>query len=226
MAIDMSVVMTLLAGLLSGFIWTVLYKYKSVDPSTIDWTEALSNVIYGEVIAVFLILTGVTLDYNTWATTFALYAGAIAVIHSIILTIKNQFMTKVSFYQRGTDGIYKKVTSKVTIAKLAMGAVIRKMDAGSRQFLVFDLPEAQQVSTLACVDAAEAANGGVGTYTYAIQVGAWVFLIENGELTGSVHYWYRFWTGSSTAVWKVITEACLEDIRKNPLAFKSYNDLY
>ena len=52
-------------------------------------------------------------------------------------------------------------------------------------------------------------------YQYAIQAAAWVFLIEDGELTGAKHFWTMFgWLGASNVVWKPITAATLAAIRQ------------
>jgi len=104
--------------------------------------------------------------------------------------------------------------------KLA-GAAGRKMDPESKQFLIFDLPETAKAPTLACVAQAEA----LAQFQYAIETGAWIFLIENGELTGSLHYYFRGWFGSSPPMWKPISAKCLEACRKTG-RIPGYNNLY
>jgi hypothetical protein len=69
------------------------------------------------------------------------------------------------------------------------------------------------------------ANNGAGTYQYAIESGAWIFLIEGGELTGAKHYFFRGWFGVSAVSWKPISDACLTAIRKTG-RFPEYDKLY
>lgn len=93
----------------------------------------------------------------------------------------------------------------------------RKMNEDRRHNMVFDQPQYMQQPILDCVDTAESKT----TWRYAIQAGAWVYLIEYGVQTGAKHYW--FWR-SGAIEWKPITVDCLEKIRKTG-KFPEYSQL-
>lgn len=223
--IDMTLVQVIVAALI-GVFYTIMYKYANIANSleTVDWTDVVANMIFGAGAAVVCAMSGVTFTGDVLMSMFTTYAAIVVMIHLVVQNIKEYFLTRVTFYQfNESTGRYQLAPKKVTPVRLSAG-IIKKMSDTTKNFLVFDLPIKDQEPTLACVDAAEAANDGKGTYQYAIQSGEWVFLIEGGILTGSVHYWYRSWAGAAIT-WKAISDACLTQIR-NTGRFVSYNALY
>jgi hypothetical protein len=230
MAFDFTLLLQVLIAAASGLVWTILYKYANIANSLeqVDWTDFAANAIFGAGAAIVMAILGIPLTQDVIVSAFTVYAPIVVILHMIILNVKANLLTKVTFYEKHpVTGMYVKVARKVqkpTLTQLA-GVAIRKMDQASRQFLVFDLRESIQPKVLGAVDATEAANNGAGTYQYAIEAAAWVFLIEGGELTGAVHYFYKDWIGNATVTWKVISDACLTQIR-NTGRFISYNALY
>lgn len=227
MAIDMTLVVQVLVAALIGVFYTIMYKYANIANSleTVDWTDVIANVIFGAGAAVVCSIMGITFTGDVLVQMFTTYAAIVVMLHLVVQNIKEYFLTKVTFYtyNEGTER-YQVAPKKVNLPRMSLGIAIRKMTATTKNFMVFDLPIKDQEPTLACVEAAEAANDGKGTYQYAIQSGAWVFLVEGGVLTGSVHYWYKQWNGAAIT-WKAISDACLTQIR-NTGRFVSYNALY
>lgn len=202
-----AVIMALAYGLI-GFFASKLNEGAPLDPA-----KLAATVVYSIVVGVIAVNTGViTLqnigDYQTifspvWVMYGGVYLGLIYVFSKVVVPIFNRATTTTKFY-----------------AKKVAAAFGRKMDPESRDFLVFDLPEWSKQLTLNCVDMAEAKS----CFQYAIESGNWIFLIENGELTGAKHYWARFWRGKSVD-WKPITEECLEACRKTG-RIPDFTDLY
>jgi len=202
-----AIIMALAYGLIGYF----ANKMNAGDP--FDWAKLAATIVYSIIVGVVAVNTGViTLknigDYQTifspvWAMYAGVYLGLIYVFSKVIVPIFDRATTSTKFY-----------------AKKVAVAFGRKMDPESRQFLVFDLPDWSKQLTLNCVDAAEAQS----CFQYAIESGNWIFLIENGELTGAKHYWARFWRGQSVQ-WKPITPECLETCRKTG-RIPDFSDLY
>lgn len=183
-----------------------------------DWAKFVSTIIYSLVVAVIIIQSGlvdltkvtdwsailnpVWMQYMTIYTL--IYAGAMYFFTKIVVPVAQKLSSKTVFY-----------TTKYAM----MG--FRKMDPESRQFLIFDLPEWAKQSTLNCVDQAEATTPM--QFQYAIQSASWIFLIENGELTGAKHYWFRGWFGAAVC-WKPITAATLQKCRDTGF-IPEYTDL-
>ena len=202
-----AVIMALAYGLI-GF-----FADKVNNGGSFNLPKLLATVVYSIIVGVIAVNTGViTLqnigDYQTvfspvWVMYGGVYLGLIYVFSKVVVPIFDRATTTTKFY-----------------ARKAAAAFGRKMDPESRNFLVFDLPEWSKQLTLNCVDAAEAQS----CFQYAIESGNWIFLIENGELTGAKHYWARFWKGQSVQ-WKPITPECLETCRKTG-RIPDFTDLY
>jgi hypothetical protein len=212
---DINYIMVLAIAIIMAIAYGILgfFADKLNNNGIWDWSKFVVTIIYSIVIGVAAVVSG-AFNFETianwqaifspmWATYFGLYMGMMYFFQKFIVPIFTQITTKTKFYPR----------------KAGMG--IRKMDPESRGFLTFDLPEWAKKPTLGCVDAAEAVN----QFQYAIQSASWIFLIENGELTGAKHYWFRGWFGSGTVDWKPISAKCLEDARKSG-RIPDYGKLY
>jgi hypothetical protein len=184
--------------------------------SKIDWAKLAATFVYSIIVGIFAVQTGVltmdtlpnwqTLLTPVWTMYMGLYLFMLYLFSKIIVPVASHLSQVTKFFPKST---------KVDSA--------RKMDPESRKFLVFDLPTQNQAPTLGCVDQAEAIDPV--TMRYAIQSGAWIFLVEFGELTGSKHYYFRGWFGTSDITWKPISVDCLEECRKTS-RIPEYNDLY
>ena len=212
---DINYIMVLAIAIIMAIAYGILgfFADKLNNNGTWDWSKFVVTIIYSIIIGVAAVVSG-AFNFETianWQTIFSpmwtmyagLYMGMLYFFQKFIVPIFTRITTKVQFYPR----------------KQQMG--IRKMDVESRGFLTFDLPEWAKKPTLACVDAAEA----IQQFQYAIQSASWIFLIENGELTGAKHYWFRGWFGSGTVDWKPISAKCLEDARKSG-RIPDYGKLY
>lgn len=205
-----AIIMALAYGLIGYF------ADKVNNAGTWNWAKFYATVVYSIIVGIVAVNTGViTLqnisDYSAifspvWVMYGGVYLGLIYIFSKIIVPVVSQFTSKTTFYPK-TDTINP----------------ARKMDEESRKFLVFDLPQQNQMPTLSCVDAAEAKVPV--TMRYAIESGAWIFLIEFGILTGAKHYYFRGWFGSSEIQWKPITSECLENVRTTG-KFPEYEELY
>ena len=185
--------------------------------SKIDWAKLAATIIYSIIVGVLAVQTGVltmdtlpnwqTLLSPVWVTYAGLYAFLLYLFSKVFVPVASHVAQKTVFYTK----------------KLATVDPARKMDPESRKFLVFDLPTQNQAPTLACVDKMESTVPV--TMRYAIQSGAWIFLVEFGELTGSKLYYFRGWFGTSDITCKPITSECLEACRASG-RIPEYEDLY
>ena len=212
----------LLTAVIAGVLYTVL-QFFAADPTLqkpVDWEMLAANAFFGLCAGIFGWLSGIDVTSQWIIVQIGAYGVFILLLDKIIAGIVNRTVNKPKFAFYKKDGtLLKNMTALVA-------GVIRKMDPESRQYLVFDLPQWAQQLTLNCVDQAEAANAGAGTWQYAIQSANYVFLIEGGELTGACHFWTMFgWLGSSNVTWKPISNDCLSAIRKT-CYFPPYNNLY
>jgi hypothetical protein len=222
--VDVNFLVLIISAIIVALAYGILglFAAKVTTGESFDLAKFLATVVYSIVIGVIATLTGV-INFDTianwqalfspiWTQYILIYMGLLYGFQKLVVPVASRFASKSIIYP-----------IKDAAAKLAAG--IRKMDAESRKFLVFDLPNALQAPTLAAVDAAEAANNGAGTYQYAIESGAWIFLIEGGELAGAKHYYFKAWFGTSVVSWKPISDACFSAIRKTG-KFPDYNKLY
>jgi hypothetical protein len=210
----------LIAGLFvaicAAVVYTIVLKFKD-DPAIsqpIQWANLGANVIFGIAIGVVAWLSGITVTIDWLGGQIAAYGVIIALLDHIITGIINRTYAKPQFTFRNKQGVLIKnpapATNRVSFLAGAI-ATMRKMDPESRHFLIFDLPDWAKQPVLNCVDQAELKN----QFQYAIQAQNWVFLIEDGELTGAKHFWTWFgWSGSGNVMWKPISPATLEAIRQ------------
>lgn len=213
---DVNYITLLFVAILMGMVYGIIgfFSDKLNTDGTFNYQKFGATIVYSIIIGIAAVVSG-AFNFDTvanwqaimsplWVTYSGLYLALIYMFSKIVVPIVTQFTSKTMIYQPS-----------------AQVDPLRKMDPESRTFLVFDLPEQNKKPTLAAVDAAQEK----GTYRYAIESGAWIFLVEFGELTGSKHYWFRGWFGTGKISWKPITVECLENIRKTG-KFPNYNDLY
>lgn len=214
---DINYIMVLAIAILMAMVYGILgfFADKLNNNGGWQWDKFVVTIIYSIIIGIASVVTGV-FNFETianWQTIFSpmwtMYAGL--------------YMGMLYFFQKFIVPIFTRITTKTQFfpQKQKMGP--RKMDTESRGFLVFDLPEWAKKPTLSCVDAAEATEPM--QFQYAIESASYVFLIENGELTGAKHYWFKGWFGSGQVNWRPISAKCLEDARKSG-RIPDYSKLY
>ena len=204
-------------AVLAAIVYTVILKFKD-DPNItqpIDWPNLAANIIVGIALGVIAWAGGITVTIDWLGGQIAAYGVIIALLDHIINGLLNRTVRAAKFVFYKKDGtLLSTPMSPIERAQFLAGALatgIRKMSEESRHFLIFDLPQWAQQPTLNCVDEAELK----GTFQYAIQTANWVYLIENGQLTGAKHFWTFFgWYGTSNVTWKPISPATLETIRR------------
>lgn len=203
-----AVIMALAYGLI-GF-----FANKMEFGDAFDYPKLAATIVYSIIVGVISVNTGViTLqnigDYQTifspvWIMYGGIYLGLIYVFSKIIVPIVKRIFTKVEFRPQ-TQGV----------------SPDRKMDTETRNWLVSDQSVEIGRGVLSAVDSAET----VKTYRYAIEAGAWIYLVEFGEVFGAKHYFYKGWFGSQVVSWKPITLECCEKIRTTG-KFPDYDQLY
>lgn len=176
--------------------------------------EFLATIVYSIIVGVLAVFFGL-INLDTLANYQAIFSP-MWIAYSAIYTVLLYFFSKIFV------PVAQMFSAKTTFYAKSVKMGLRKMDQESRGYLVFDLPEQNKQPTLNCVDQAEAKDPM--EFQYAIQSGAWIFLIENGELTGAKHYFFRGWFGA-VVTWKPITAKCLEQIRATG-KFPEYEALY
>jgi len=213
---DMNLILLFVIAFVMALAFGLLGWLKSYLESgqKFDLTTFLATLLYSIIVGVIGVQTGLikleTLaDWQTifsamWLQYAMIYTGLVYVIGKIIGMLAIPVASKTTFYPRAVN---------VDPA--------RKMDQETRKWLVSDQPEVLKQPVLRAVDQAEAAT----TYRYAIEAGAWIYLVEFGEVTGAKHYYFRGWFGTGVIAWKPITSECLESIRKTG-KFPDYDKLY
>jgi hypothetical protein len=213
----MALVSGIFVAVLAAIVYTVILKFKD-DPNVtqpIDWPNLAANVIVGIVLGIVAWASGITVTIDWLGGQIAAYGVIIALLDHIISGLLNRTVRAAKFVFYDKDGtLLSTPMSAVERAQFlaggALAAGLRKMSPASRHYLIFDLPLWAQQPTLNCVDEAELKN----TFQYAIQTANWIYLIENGQLTGAKHFWTMFgWYGTSNVMWKQISPATLETIR-------------
>lgn len=203
-----AIVMALAYGILGYF------SARMSSGEAWNWPKFFATVVYSVIVGFFAVQTGVisletianwqTIFSPVWAEYLLIYTGLLYVFQKIIPTVWDKVANRTYFYPK---------VMKVDPA--------RKMDQETRDKFFNDQKDAIRVAILKAVDEAEAKT----TYRYAIEAGAWIYLVEYGEVTGAKHYFFKQWFGTSVVSWKAITVECLEAIRKTG-KFPDYDDLY
>ena len=213
---DVNYVILIAVALIMGLAYGIIGFFSAYMKAgeSLDYRKLAATVVYSVIIALFAVQTGV-LNFQSlanwqaifdpiWQTYFGIYLALIYVFSKIVIPVVAQFTSKTTLYPR-----------KASVDPA------RHMDAETRRWLVSDQKEPISSGVLRAVDAAEAAV----TWRYAIEAGAWIYLVEFGEVTGAKHYSFRGWFGTTEVSWKPITSECLEAIRKTG-KFPDYSDLY
>jgi hypothetical protein len=213
---DVNYVLLLFVAIIMALAYGII-GYFSARMSTGDpwsWSKFAATIVYSVVVGFFAVQTGVITLENianwqailspVWTEYILIYTGLLYVFSKFVVPAVQQFTSKTVIYPK-KEGV----------------SPSRKMDAETRNWLVSDQKEPVATGVLKAVDAAEAE----GTYRYAIEAGAWIYLVEFGEVTGAKHYYFRGWFGTATVAWKAITSECLETIRKTG-RFPEYSELY
>lgn len=200
-------------------------KGKIEDGSPFDWIKLGITLFYSLVVAGIVITTnlvnietlgGFLADPSivltpVWMQYFFIFTGLQYAINKLLDPVLSTKILPLFSSSWVSTGI------PLPEGVLQTAANYRKMNEDRRHNMVFDQPQYLQPPILDCVDAAEALT----TWRYAIQAGAWVYLIEYGVQTGAKHYW--FWYGGNVC-WKPISVDCLEKIRKTG-KFPEYSQL-
>ena len=214
--VDVNYVMLLFVAVIMAVAYGILgyFAERLKTGAAWEWDKFAATVVYSIIVGVVAVQSGLITLVNVadWQIIFS----------PVWVTFSGVYLGLLYFFSKF---VVPAISSIATVTRMSpfkvAGAAGRKMDPESKQFLVFDLPETAKAPTLACVAQAEALN----LFQYAIESGAWIFLIENGELTGSKHYYFRGWFGSSPPTWKPISAKCLEACRKSG-RIPDYSALY
>lgn len=213
---DVNYILLLAIAIIMGIAYGIVgfFSDKLNTDGAFNWQKFAATIVYSIIIGLVSVWTGLfSFDTITnwqaimsplWITYSGLYMGLIYLFSKILVPIAAQFSSKTIFYPRLT-GVDPN----------------RKMDEETRLKFFTDQPDAIRISILKAVDEAEAAK----TWRYAIEAGAWIYLVEFGEVFGAKHYYFKFWTGTTFVQWKACTTECFEQIRKS-CKFPDYNNLY
>ena len=202
-----AIVMALAYGLIG---WAAAYIQSG---KKFDLAVFIATFVYSIVVGIIAVSTGmINLDtLSNWQAIFSPMWSAYALIYTGLLYIAGK--------------VFGTAASKLATVKIIPPTTrvdpTRKMDQETREKFFNDQSDIIRAGILNCVDQAEDAK----TYRYAIAAGAWIYLVEFGEVTGAKHYWFRYWLGSTIVLWKPITSQCLENIRSTG-KFPDYEDLY
>jgi hypothetical protein len=220
----------LLIGALSGVAYSIWNYITSTTAGDFQFKRFAASVLFGAGIGVFGGYSASSLGLLPANVEWWAVMGALFMANQSILQYVNRAIDVIWLYYTGTklgeiawffsSWVLQEVPA-LTDAELKLGTVgtpyYRKMSQSFRENMVSDQPIQIQQMILNCVDEAEART----TWRYAIQAGAWVYLIEYGVLTGAKHYFY--WQ-SSIIAWKPISMVTLETIRKTG-KFPEYSQL-
>lgn len=216
---DVNYITLLFVAILMGMVYGIIgfFSDKLNTDGAFNWQKFGATIVYSIIIGVAAVVSGV-FNFDTvanwqaimsplWVTYSGLYLALIYMFSKVIVPVVSNIAAR---------------TAKVTwYPKLTTVDPNRKMDPETRMKFFTDQPDELRKSILVQVDEAEANH----VWRYAIEAGAWIYLVEFGEIFGSKHYWYKFWIGSMVAQWKACTVACFEEIRTS-CKFPDYEKLY
>ena len=213
---DVNYIVLMAVAIIMGLAYGLLgfFSAKLSTGESLDVKKLAATIIYSIIVGIIAVQTG-AINFDTlanwqallsplWTEYLGIYLGLMYIFSKVVVPVAQTFTSKTTLYPK-KDSVDP----------------ARKMDAETRKWLVSDQSDAIARGVLAAVDAAEAKT----TYRYAIEAGAWIYLVEFGEVTGAKHYYFRGWFGTSVVVWKAITVECLEAIRTTG-KFPDYTDLY
>ena len=216
---DANYMALLLVAILMGIVYGIIgfFGDKLNTDGSFKTAKFLATIVYSIIIGVLAVVTGVfnfesvanwqAILSPIWTLYSGFYLFLIYAFSKVVVPVASNLAAR---------------TAKVTwYPKLATVDPNRKMDAETRMKFFTDQPDELRKSILAQVDEAEANH----VWRYAIEAGAFIYLVEFGEVFGSKHYWYKFWIGSMVAQWKACTVACFEEIRTS-CKFPDFDKLY
>lgn len=200
----------ILLGLLAGGAYSLWNYFTKTEPADFQSKRFVASLAFGILIGAVGAYTssqsGIDPFQVEWwgvmAILFVTYSGFMVYINRGV-----DYLWEWLFNAKFGMGNFGSTVHIYPISPLTTG--VRKMSEESRRFLIFDLPQWAQLPTLSCVDQAESKDPI--TYRYAIKTLGYVFLLENGQLTGSKHYWFSF---NNKIEWKPISYDTLDKIRK------------
>lgn len=223
----------LLIGGLSGVAYSVWNYITSTNPGSFEIKRFVASVLFGAGIGVFGGYTvssmGILIeDVEWWVLMGGLFLGNQSILQYVNRAIDYIwvyfFNAKVGEKSWTYDSWVSDGSPELTFEEQRLQAALptgtpyyRKMNGDRRNNMIEDQPAQIQKMILDCVDQAETKT----TWRYAIQAGAWIYLIEYGVLTGAKHYFY--WQSGSVE-WKPISVECIEKIRKSR-KFPEYSQL-
>ncbi len=206
--IVISVIMAFVFGL-------IRYAKKAQETGeSWDWMKFAPTAIYSISLGFIMAFTGIvnlnnlssfaSLFDGTWIAYLSLFTFILYAWENVVIPFIKARLTVTTFYPivAGIDPL-------------------NKMNAETRHWLISDRTPEMGAKVLGAVDEAQAK----GTYRYDINSGAWEYLVEFGIVTGGKHYLWKIWSGDGSVVWKVISVACLETIRKTG-KWPDYDKLY
>ena len=178
-----------------------------------DIFKFLPTAIYSVILGFIMVFTGVinlgnitnfeALFGGAWVTYLTLFTFILYVWENVVVPFLKARLTVTEFY------------------KITAIDPLSKMNEVTRKWLVSDRTPEMGAKVLNAVDAAQ----DLKTYRYCINSGPWEYLVEFGIVTGGKHYFWKGWFGDGTVLWKPISVACLETIRKTG-KWPDYGKLY
>lgn len=204
-------------GVLIGVVYNIYNYVLKNEPGAYEIKRAFSTILFGIVVGIIAAIMIITQEIDTtnldwWSfivVISATYYGGLAIINKFVDALwvylfGAKMGGKAWFYDVWTNPSVPELTD----SELKLTApYYRKMNEDRLHNMVFDQPVYLQQPIRDCVIDAEAKT----TWRYAIQAGAWEYLIEYGVQTGGKHYWFY---KSPKVAWKPISVDTLENIRK------------
>lgn len=213
---DVNFIVLLIVAVIMALAYGVLGLFANwmTTGAKFDIRQFLATVVYSiivGIIAVYLNLISLDTLANwqaifspVWTAYALVYTGLLYVFGKIFPPVANMVFNRTTFY-----------------ARTAQWNPNRKMDQETREKFFNDNP--YKVQILSMVDQAESTVPIAGQY--AIEAGAWIYLVEGGEVFGAKHYFFKSWFGTSIVRWKKCSDACFEQIRTTA-KFPDFDQLY
>jgi hypothetical protein len=220
MDIDLAILLPyMVIGALSGVAYSVWMYFTKTEPGSFEVKRFVASVIFGVGIGAFGGYTvssmGTTPENIEWwalmATLFLTYQGALQYVNRFVDVLwvylyGSKLGATAWFADSWTTPSVLQATADELKTVLIGVPYYRRMNEERLHNMVFDQPVNLQQPIRDCVTDAESKT----TWRYAIQAGAWEYLIEYGVQTGGKHYWYY---KAPKVQWKPISVETLEKIR-------------
>ena len=215
MEITLELIKLVIISIIMAFTFGLIrYAKKAQDTGEKwDWLKFAPTAIYSVILGFIMAFTGVV-DLNnlagfaalfdgTWITYLTLFTFILYAWENVVVPFLKARLTVTEFY------------------KITAIDPLSKMNEVTRKWLVSDRTPEMGAKVLNAVDEAQ----DLKTYRYCINSGPWEYLVEFGIVTGGKHYFWKGWFGDGTVLWKPISVACLETIRKTG-KWPDYGKLY